>query len=165
MLLNEIQTCFFSLCFFALTFFKSNSITFRFPLTLSWRRPLLYRNQSIDLRSKSLDWFLYVNGLRYERVKDILVGTIIIGVMITKINKDVIFDLNTLSHKLLDSIRLNAQTIMRPPIFVSLFTACPLFISAVLNPLPLSAKNLLCLYKAPCQIGCKLIKILIYYFQ
>ena len=38
-------------------------------LTFSWRRPLSYRNQSIDLRSKSLDWFLYGNGLRHERVK------------------------------------------------------------------------------------------------
>ena len=36
-------------------------------LTLSWRRPLSYRNQSIDLRSKSVDWFLYDNGLRHER--------------------------------------------------------------------------------------------------
>ena len=36
--------------------------------TLSWRRPLSYRNQSIDLRSKSMDWFLYDNGLRHERV-------------------------------------------------------------------------------------------------
>ena len=38
-------------------------------LTLSWRRPLSYRNQSIDLRSKSINWFLYDNGLRHERVK------------------------------------------------------------------------------------------------
>ena len=38
-------------------------------LTLSWRRPLSYRNQSIDLQSKSLDWFLHDNGLRHERVK------------------------------------------------------------------------------------------------
>ena len=38
-------------------------------LTLSWRRPLSYRNQSIDLQSKSLDWFLYDNGFRHERVK------------------------------------------------------------------------------------------------
>ena len=30
-------------------------------LTLSWRRPLSYRNQSMD-------WFLYDNGLRHERV-------------------------------------------------------------------------------------------------
>ena len=33
-------------------------------LTLSRRRPLSYRNQSIDI-----DWFLYYNGLRHERVK------------------------------------------------------------------------------------------------
>ena len=37
-------------------------------LTLSWQSPLSYRNQSIDLRSKSMDWFLYDNGLRHERV-------------------------------------------------------------------------------------------------
>ena len=30
---------------------------------------LSYRNQSIDLRSKTVDWFLYDNGLRRERVK------------------------------------------------------------------------------------------------
>ena len=38
-------------------------------LTLSWRRPLSYRNQSIDLLCKSVDWFLYDNGLRHEKVK------------------------------------------------------------------------------------------------
>ena len=32
---------------------------------------LSYRNQSIDLRTKSLDWFLYDNGLRHERVHTI----------------------------------------------------------------------------------------------
>ena len=31
-------------------------------LTLSWRRPLSYRNQSID-------WFVYDSGLRHERVE------------------------------------------------------------------------------------------------
>ena len=36
--------------------------------TLSWWRPLSYRNQSIDLQSKSMDWFLFDNGLRRERV-------------------------------------------------------------------------------------------------
>ena len=30
--------------------------------------PLSYRNQSIDFRSKSMDWFLYDNGPRHERV-------------------------------------------------------------------------------------------------
>ena len=39
-------------------------------LTLSWRRPVSYRNQSIDLRSKSMNWFLYDIGLRHERVKN-----------------------------------------------------------------------------------------------
>ena len=40
-------------------------------LTLSWRRPLSYRNQFIDLLCKSMDWmdwFLYDNGHRHERV-------------------------------------------------------------------------------------------------
>ena len=40
-----------------------------FLLTLSWRRPISYRNQSTELRSKSMDWFLYDIGLRHERVK------------------------------------------------------------------------------------------------
>ena len=38
-------------------------------LTLSWRRSLSYRNQSIDLQSKSFDWFLYDRDLRHERIK------------------------------------------------------------------------------------------------
>ena len=37
-------------------------------LTLSWRVPLSYRNQSIDLLCKSMDWFLYDNSPRHERV-------------------------------------------------------------------------------------------------
>ena len=38
-------------------------------LTLSRRRPLSCRNQSIDLLGKSMDWFLYDNGLCHKRVK------------------------------------------------------------------------------------------------
>ena len=38
-------------------------------LALSWRRPLSYRNQSIDLFRKSMDWFLHGKCLRHERVK------------------------------------------------------------------------------------------------
>ena len=38
-------------------------------LTLSWRRLLWYRKQSIDLLCKSMDWFLYDHGLRHDRVK------------------------------------------------------------------------------------------------
>ena len=41
-------------------------------LTLSWRRSLSYRNQSTDLQSKSMNWFLYDKDLRHERVKIIL---------------------------------------------------------------------------------------------
>ena len=37
-------------------------------LTLSGLRRLSYRNQSIDLLCKSMDWFLYDNDLRHERV-------------------------------------------------------------------------------------------------
>ena len=38
-------------------------------LNLSRQRPISYRNQSIDLQSKSMDWFLYDIGLRRQRVK------------------------------------------------------------------------------------------------
>ena len=38
-------------------------------LTLSWRRSLSYRNQSIHLLCKSMNWFLYDRGLHHERVK------------------------------------------------------------------------------------------------
>ena len=48
--------------------FSSVRKTSFISLTLSWRRLLSYRNQSIDLQSKSVDWFLYDNGLRHERV-------------------------------------------------------------------------------------------------
>ena len=39
-------------------------------LTLSGRRPLSSRNQSIDLLCKSIDWFLYYRDLHHERLKD-----------------------------------------------------------------------------------------------
>ena len=37
-------------------------------LTLLRQRPLSYRNHSIDLLLKSMNYFLYDNGLRLERV-------------------------------------------------------------------------------------------------
>ena len=40
----------------------------RFSLTLSWWRSLSYRNQSTDLQSKSMDWFLYDRDICHERV-------------------------------------------------------------------------------------------------
>ena len=52
------------------SFWISKSVGF-LSLTLSWRRSLSYRNQSIDLRSKSMDWFLYNRDLRHESVKQL----------------------------------------------------------------------------------------------
>ena len=37
-------------------------------LTLSWRRPLSYRNQYIDLQSKSIDWFLPLSWKSWENI-------------------------------------------------------------------------------------------------
>ena len=45
------------------------SFRFYWSLTLSWRRSVSYRNQSIDLQSKLMDWFLYDRDLRHERGK------------------------------------------------------------------------------------------------
>ena len=38
-------------------------------LTLSWRRFLSHRKQSIDLQSKLIDWFLYDRNIRYKIVR------------------------------------------------------------------------------------------------
>ena len=48
----------------------------RSVLNLSWVRPLLYRNQSIDLQNKSIDWCLYDKSLRHERVNAMLLACI-----------------------------------------------------------------------------------------
>ena len=45
---------------------QENDILVNFKL--SRRRSLLYRTQSIDLESNSMDWFLYDRDLRHERV-------------------------------------------------------------------------------------------------
>ena len=49
-------------------FSKDQMKTVNYSLTLSWRRSLLYRNQSTDLQSKSMDRFLYDRNFRHERV-------------------------------------------------------------------------------------------------
>ena len=54
---GQVRCCYFARCFLCV-----------WQLTLSWQRPRSYRNQSIDLQSKSRDWFLYHRDLRYERV-------------------------------------------------------------------------------------------------
>ena len=48
------------------TFFELREI-FTESLTLSWRKSLSSRKQSIDLQSKN--WFLYDRDLRHERLK------------------------------------------------------------------------------------------------
>ena len=55
--------------FVKLTGTRSRSSFLNFIFNLFWRRPLSYRNQSIDLLGKPVDWFLYDNDLRHERVK------------------------------------------------------------------------------------------------
>ena len=54
-------------------------------LTLLWLRSLWYRNQYIDLQSKSLDWFLSDRDLCHERVKHTFV------VKLSKVN--IFFDI------------------------------------------------------------------------
>ena len=46
--------------------------TLKIRLTLSRRRPLSYGNQSIDLQSKSIDWFLYDNGICHKELSKYL---------------------------------------------------------------------------------------------
>ena len=54
-----------------ISFYTENSKEYKQLLTLSWQRSLSYRNQSIDLLCKSVDWFLYNNGFRHERVNSL----------------------------------------------------------------------------------------------
>ena len=65
-LLFSMARFLFCFCFFETLHFQ---VFIERELTLSWQRPLSYRNQSIDLHSKSMNRFLYDNGLRHERAK------------------------------------------------------------------------------------------------
>ena len=42
------------------------------PQVFPWQSSLSYRNQSIDLLYKSMDWFLYDKDIRHESVKGIM---------------------------------------------------------------------------------------------
>ena len=48
---------------------KRERVAKMLSFNFSWRRSLSYINQSIDLLCKLMDWFLYDNGIRHERVK------------------------------------------------------------------------------------------------
>ena len=50
---------------------RSEAAILTSSLNLPWRRSLSYWNQSIDLLSKSVDWFLCDNDLRHERIKTV----------------------------------------------------------------------------------------------
>ena len=51
---------------------KLNLTKLSIPLTLSWRRSLSCRKQSIDLPCKSTDWFLYDRDFLQEVLKNTL---------------------------------------------------------------------------------------------
>ena len=68
---TKIRTLFF-LDFHSVRHFRFRPTLFS-CLTISWRRPLSYRNQFTDLRCKSMDWFLYDSGFRHERVKSYVI--------------------------------------------------------------------------------------------
>ena len=74
----KIYQIFFRIYFFGISYVIFYSVcrdiqsTYK-NLTLSWRRLSSYGNQSIDLLRKSMDWFLYDNGLRHERVNNLLI--------------------------------------------------------------------------------------------
>ena len=54
-------------------------------LTLSWQKPLSYRNKFIDLLYNSMVWFLYDRDLRHERVN--LFDTYLSGTNLCKFNQ------------------------------------------------------------------------------
>ena len=64
-------------------------------LTLSWRRQLSYRNQSIDLRSKSMDWFYMITASVMKKVKYIfgLFHQILYFICVNSYNKYFVDDL------------------------------------------------------------------------
>ena len=45
--------------FLIFVFIKATALVVVLHLTLSWRTSLSYRNESIDLQWKSMDWFLH----------------------------------------------------------------------------------------------------------
>ena len=65
-------------------------------LSFSWRRSLLYRNQSIDLQNKSMNWFLYDRNFRHERVNALLLACIHWDILL---NNDKIIDIYTSKYQ------------------------------------------------------------------
>ena len=68
----------------------------KFGLTLSWRKPISYRNQPINLLCKSIDWFLYDIVLHHERVK--VIRTVLHQCDFNSLENDVCFVLKNLKN-------------------------------------------------------------------
>ena len=68
---------------------------------------LSYRNQSIDLRSKSMDWFLYDDGLRLERVKnfaDFQTNNIVLMIAIKSQNFLIVETINNINSFMTEAV-------------------------------------------------------------
>ena len=75
---------------------KSVFVLMKILLTLSWRRSPSYRNQSIDLLCKSIDWFLCDRDLLHERVKETDHGnSSLISSFLLKFSRETVFEANS----------------------------------------------------------------------
>ena len=88
-------------------------------LTLSWRGSLSYRNQSIDLQSKSMDWLLYERDLRHGRVN--ITKTFKLWASIGLINISKILAPSN------DGLRLSAITLLNLKEFLLFLRICQIF--------------------------------------
>ena len=91
-----------------------------FYLTLLWWRSLSYRNQSIDLESKSMDWFLPDRDLLHERVHHFLELVLLLkkNFLKRKINKSSKIILKTINERV---ILCNLNVIFKLDYFRELF--------------------------------------------
>ena len=95
-------------------------------LTLSRRRPLSYRSQSIDLLWKSMDWFLYDNGFCLERVKS-MPSLQQIVLSLTQTISNTFFMLGYM----INQIRHVNRKVARIRTSISVYECCPVFIFKV----------------------------------
>ena len=94
-------------------FFKIEKPVILFSvLTLSRRKSLSYRNESIDLLRKSMDWFLYDNGLRLERVKWLLSNEICTNKNLSKLCFIILYGVlvKVVDVQFIESIMVNCST-------------------------------------------------------
>ena len=89
-------------------------------LTLSWRRSPSCRNQSTDLQSKSMDWFLCHTDLHHERVKRLFSMRAWVGRFLLK-NFPIFpsLDRSLLTSFLSDHIWLHTETFLKLLVFTT----------------------------------------------